>query len=467
MRVFKPAHLGPERFELLGAALPDSLERREIIDELARAEHGDHHVFGAEVRERFALPCVFRVEDRERLRIVRRLVIQAEIVRKRLAVRAVVEAVKLLEVGDRDLGDVFAHLDLRDDLARFTLHGDELVYAAEHRLALGSDEPLADAEGVDARALQQQVLDDIFVERVGAGDGAALPARLVEHAAGLLREIGHIAGVEPDAAFGDAHGLEHIVEGADGVGNAGFERVVGIYEQHRVRRVALAVGAEGVILGIEHLHPGVRHRAESGNAVELVGDRAGGAGAARDIRRARAEDRRVRPLRPAGAEFHHRAAPRGTDDAARLRCDERLVVHREQEIRLHELRLDRGGAHRNERLAREHRRAFRHGPDVAGEPEIAEILQKLLAENAPRAEIVDVLIGEVEIGDIFHDLLQPRGNGEAAAVRHLPEEEVEVGDAVLISVAEVAVAHRQLVKIAEHRKILGIANVHGKVSSCR
>ena len=97
VRVFKPEHLGPERFELLGAALPDILERREIIDELTRAEHGDHHVFGAEVRERFALPRVFRMKDRERLRIVRRLVIQAEIVRKRLAVRAVVEAVKFLE----------------------------------------------------------------------------------------------------------------------------------------------------------------------------------------------------------------------------------------------------------------------------------------------------------------------------------------------------------------------------------
>ena len=149
-------------------------------------------------------------------------------------------------------------------------------------------------------------------------------------------------------------GLQHIVEGADGVGNAGFERVVGIYEQRRVRRVALAVGAgRRHTRNREHLHPGVRHRADERERrragrqiVQAVPEQP------RDIRRARAEDRRVRPLRPAGAEFHHRAAPRGTDDAARLRCDERLVVHREQEIRLHELRLDRGGAHRNERLAR-------------------------------------------------------------------------------------------------------------------
>ena len=143
------------------------------------------------------------------------------------------------------------------------------------------------------------------------------------------------------------------------------------------------------------------------------------------------------------------------------------MVHREQKIRLHELRLDRGGAHRDERLAREHRRTLRHGPDVAGEPEIAEVLQKFLAEDIPRAEILDILVGEVEIGDVFHDLLQPRGNGKAAAVRHLPEEKVEVGNAVFVPVAEVAVAHRKLIKIAEHRKVLVAANVHGKISSCR
>lgn len=164
VRVFKAAHLGPERFQLRSASGTDLLERRQRIDQLAAPEHGDHHILGAEVRERFALPRVFRVEDRERLRVVRRFVVQAEIVRERLAVFAVVEAIELFKVRDRDLGNVFADLDLRDDLTRISLDRRELIHPAEHRLASGGDEPLADAERVDAGALQQKILNDIFVE---------------------------------------------------------------------------------------------------------------------------------------------------------------------------------------------------------------------------------------------------------------------------------------------------------------
>ncbi len=110
----------------------------------------------------------------------------------------------------------------------------------------------------------------------------------------------------------DAQRPQHLVERADGVRHAGLAGVVGVDEQDGVRRVRLAVGAEGVILGVEHLHPGVGHRAAGVHAVELVGDRAGGAGAAADVGSARAEDGSVRALRAAGAELQHRRPwPRG------------------------------------------------------------------------------------------------------------------------------------------------------------
>ena len=122
----------------------------------------------------------------------------------------------------RDLADVLADLDLGDDIAVLVLHRDELIDAAEDRLALGGDEALADAEGVDLRILHPEVLNEVLVERVRNGDGALRPARLVEHLACLAGKIGDVAAVQADAALFDAHGLEHVVERLDGVGNAGL-----------------------------------------------------------------------------------------------------------------------------------------------------------------------------------------------------------------------------------------------------
>ena len=65
-----------------------------------------------------------------------------------------------------DLANVFADLDLRNDLARIRLfHCGQLIDAAEDRLAAGRDKPLADAEHIDAGALPQQVLDQMLIQR--------------------------------------------------------------------------------------------------------------------------------------------------------------------------------------------------------------------------------------------------------------------------------------------------------------
>ena len=169
-----------------------------------------------------------------------------------------------------DLADVLADLDLGDYIAVLILYGDELVDAAEHRLAARGDEPLAHAEAVDLRALAQQTRDQALIERVGHGDLAVGPTGIVEHFACLLRQVGNVAGVEADAAVRDALRPQHFVECADGVRNAGLQAVVGVHKQGSVVGIRLAVGAEGVELGVKHLHPGVRHRAAGVHAVQLV-----------------------------------------------------------------------------------------------------------------------------------------------------------------------------------------------------
>ena len=385
---------------------------------------------------------------------------QRQIVGDGLAGVAAIEAENLLEVRDSDLLNILADLDLRDDGAVGILHGDELIHAAEHGLGLGCNHALAHAEEVDLRALEQHVLNEVLVEGVGDGYLAVRPAGLVEHLARLPGEIGEVARVETDAALGDALGLEHLVEGADGVGDAGVQRVVGVDEESGVRGIQLAVGPEGLILTVEHLNPRVRHRPARGDAVDLVGDGACRTGDAADIGRARTDNRGVCPLCAAGAELKHRAAARGADNAVGLRRDQALVVDGQERERLNELRLDSGGTDDDERLLRKDGRPLRDGVDIAREAEILQIVQKLLAEEVPAAEIGDVLLGEVQVLDIVDQLLQARRDGEAAAVGHLAEKNIKIGDAVLVAGLEVTIAHRQLVEVAEHGHVQLFLSFH-------
>ena len=69
--------------------------------------------------------------------------------------------------------------------------------------------------------------------------------------------------------------------------------------------------------------------------------------------------------------------------------------------------------------------------------------------------------------DVADDLLQSRGDGEAAAVRHLTEEQIEIAYLILHPVLQIAVAHRQLVKIAHHGHVQRLIEVHKDRLLCR
>ena len=218
---------------------------------------------------------------------------------------------------------------------------------------------------------------------------------------------------------------------------------------------------EGVVLGVEHLHPGVGHRAERGHAVELVRDGAGRADAAADVGGACADDGGGGALRAAGAEFHHAAALGRAGDAVGLRGDQALVINGQQREGLDELRLDGGRAHNDHRLLREHGRPLRYGVNIAGEAEGAQIFQKFLAENALAAQVRNVLLVKVQILDVFDELLEARRDGKAASVRDRAEINVKIGDAIFEAGLEIAVAHGQLVEIAEHGHVQFFFRFHG------
>ena len=158
-------------------------------------------------------------------------------------------------------------------------------------------------------------------------------------------------------------------------------------------------------------------------------------------------------LGASGAELHDRTALGGPDDAVGLRGDARLVVDAQQQEGFHELRLDGRGLHRDDRFVREDGRAFRHGVNVAFELEVPQIRQELFVEDALAAQVVDVRVGKVQILHVPDDVGQAACDGEAAVVRHIAEEDVEIGLFFTEAVQEVPVAHGQLVKVREHGQV--------------
>ena len=461
MGVLEPLHLVPEGLHLLLAVGLDFLEAGPLIHQPAALEYGDLEGLRGEVRVSLPLPGGPGIEELQAPALVHLLVPDGDIIRLGLAGGLVKNAVDLFEMGIGDLVLVFADLDLGNHRSRPVLQGHQLVHPAEDRLAAGGNHPLAHAEQVHLGPLDQQIPDDIFVQGVGGGDPALRPARAVQHLPGLLGEVGDVAGIQADAALLDAQGLQHRVKGPDGVRHAGFQGVVGVHQQRRVVGVEPAVRFKRLVLGVEHLDPGVGHGAPGGHVVELVGDGAGRPGAAADIRRPGPGDGPVGALGPAGAEFQHRPPLGRPDDAVGLGGDEALVVDGQQRKRLDELGLDGGGTDRHDRLLGEDGGPLGDCPDVAGEAEVLQVGQKLLGEQVPSPEVGDVLLVEVQVQDIADELIQARADGEAPLVRHVPEEHVEIGCAVLKARLEIAVAHGQLVKIAEHGHVQLLIGAHG------
>ena len=129
------------------------------------------------------------------------------------------------------------------------------------------------------------------------------------------------------------------------------------------------------------------------------------------------------------------------------------MVHAQQQVRLHQLRLNGGRTDGDDRLPGENGRSLRHRPDVAGELEIGQIIQEILAEALPPPQVGNVLRVKMQILNILDNLLQTGRDGEPAPVGAAAEEQVKIGYAVGIAVGKIPRAHGQLVKIAEHRQI--------------
>ena len=129
------------------------------------------------------------------------------------------------------------------------------------------------------------------------------------------------------------------------------------------------------------------------------------------------------------------------------------MVDRQQHIGFDQLCLNGGGTNGQDGLIGEHRRTLGDGVDVTRKAEVAQVVQEILLKLPLAAQIGDVLLGEVELPDVLDDLLQASGDGEAAAVGHAAEEHVENHVLLVKAVAEIAVAHGDLIEVKEHGKV--------------
>ena len=125
------------------------------------------------------------------------------------------------------------------------------------------------------------------------------------------------------------------------------------------------------------------------------------------------------------------------------------MIEANQQIGLDDLRLNRAGAHRDDRLAGENDGALRHGPDIACKAEIAQRRQKALGKNLLAAQEFDILFIKVQALHIFDDGGQPAADGKAAAVGHIAVENVEIDDLVAHAQLMVAVGHGVFIIIGQ------------------
>ena len=174
----------------------------------------------------------------------------------------------------------------------------------------------------------------------------------------------------------------------------------------------------------------MRGGSEDRNTIAETSFRVAGSDASADVRCAPGQYASFGRVRAARAEVHHGAALSDLHDARCLGGDERLKANSGQQVRFDELCLHERRAHGEERFVGEDGSAFAHGEDVAGETELAQRVEETgfdAPELGQPAEVIDLLIGELQIKEIIHRLGKAGGHNVIAIARQAAEKQLESG----------------------------------------
>ena len=193
--------------------------------------------------------------------------------------------------------------------------------------------------------------------------------------------------------------------------------------------------------------------AENRHVKALAGQHVGGADTAADDGSPGAVEPCVRALCPAQAEFHDAVSARREHDAGGLCGDETLVIQNVEDGCLHKLGLHDGGNHLQDGLLGEDDRPLGDGVDISRKVEAAQIVEEILAEHAKAAQIVHVLVCEIQIFYVLNDLVQARADGVASVVGVLAEEHIE-DDGLVLSFFVISLHHGKLVEVRQQGQIV-------------
>ena len=165
--------------------------------------------------------------------------------------------------------------------------------------------------------------------------------------------------------------LPHLPEYPDGIGNAGFQRVVGIYQQSTGIRIQFCVFLECRVFILEAHDPAMGVCPHDRHVEHLPGQHVGCAHAAADDSRPCAVQSGIRPLGPAQPEFHDAVPLRRVNDPGSLGGDQALVVDDIEDRRLHKLGLHDRRDDLEQRFLRENDRTLGDGIDAPAEMKAA------------------------------------------------------------------------------------------------
>src|ERR1035441_8045507 len=301
----------------------------------------------------------------------------------------------------------------------------------------------ADAEGIDGRAAGDKVADAVFVQVAAHHDLGAGVACVVEDTAHLAGERAEIAAVQADSP--------HRAAECGGAAGA-FQRVVGVDQVDGGRAEDALEFAEGVGLAGEGHDPGMGGGAHHRDAVPESGERVAGAGAAAEPGGPRAQRAGFGSVRAARAELHH-GTPGGGRGAARgFGGDQGLEGDGAQQVGFRDLGFDDGGADGERGFAGEQDGAFGDGEEVAGEAELAEVVEEggaHLGELGEGAQVGDFLGRKAHVEQVVDDLRDAGDDDVIAIGRQAPDGEFERGLLAGLTGLEVARRHGEFVEIGE------------------
>ena len=129
------------------------------------------------------------------------------------------------------------------------------------------------------------------------------------------------------------------------------------------------------------------------------------------------------------------------------------MVDGKQQHGLNELGLGHRTPHHHNGLTGEDGHALFHTPHIAGKFKMGQVIQEFFAETTFAPQIVQIALGEAQVGKILHQLLHTGHDSITGVIRHVAVEHVKIGDGIAQPLLVVPIGHGELVKIRQHGQI--------------